>query len=119
MDRLTRVTRIALFVNAVLHLTGVVGFLSGQGHAFGEPFMARRAAAAGVAGSFMLAWAGRRVAADRSVIYLAIVFVACQLIVSLADLWVGRDPHDLGPAVFEAGFLTLYTVFVLRRRPQP
>lgn len=118
-DALTRVTRVALVLNAVLHGAASVGMALGlDPHAAGQPNMAHRAAAAGVAAAFMLAFVGRRLERDPSLILLAATFVACNLVDSVYEFLAGGDALNLAPAVPEAIFLSLYLLFMRRlRRP--
>src|SRR5215831_6384257 len=76
----TRVTQVALFVNAALHGAASAGMALGLGpHAADQPNMARRAAAAGLAGAFMLAVVALRLRRDPYLVLVPLVFVACNL----------------------------------------
>jgi hypothetical protein len=120
-NKLTRVIQIALWVNAVLHLMGTLGMLFGiDPHGAAEPIMARRAAAAGVAAFVMFAFVSKRIARDPALIALPWTFVLGNFTATLFQFASGHDPHDLAPALPEATFLTLYSIFALRvRSTQP
>ena len=106
---LTRATQVALLLNAALHGIASLGFVVGYvPHAAGHPIMGRRAAAAGFAASFMLVFVARRLRRDAALLALPIAFVFCNLADSIYEFLVSGDPSDLGPAVFEAVFLSIY-----------
>jgi hypothetical protein len=115
------VTQVGLALNAVLHGTASAGMALGLGpHTAEQPNMAHRAAAAGVAGAFMLAVVAKRLRRDPSLIVLAAVFVACNLIDSVYEFIASRDANNLAPAVPETIFLALYLLFmVVRLRARP
>ncbi len=113
-SKLGRITKIALVVNAIAHGTGMVGMVTGLAPlAAGEPFMARRAAAAGLAGIVMMLFVSRNLVRDARLIALPIAFVFCNLVVSVIDLVITRDPQNLPPAVFELVFLAIYSAYAL------
>ena len=114
----TRVTQVALFLNAALHGTASVGMALGLGpHAADQPNMARRAAAAGVAGAFMLAVVARRLRRDPYLILMALVFVACNLAATVWEYVATHSPNNLAlaPAIPESTFLIVYSAFVASR----
>ena len=74
--------------------------------------MGHRAAAAGFAASFMLAFVAKRLIHDPGLIALAVTFVFCNLVNSLFEFATTADPSHLAPATFEAIFLTIYAVFI-------
>ncbi len=116
-SRLTRVTQIALTINAVLHLIGVIGFFVELDPHFAQgPGLARRAAAAGVAGSIMMVVVARRLRQDRSLILMPIAFVLFNLLASGYDFLSSGNPKALAPAFFEALFLAVYSTFAIRAR---
>jgi len=109
---LTRVTQIALVLNAVLHGTASIGMALGLGpHAAEEPHMGRRAAAAGLAGAFMLAFVGKRLRHDARLIVMPLVFVLCNLADTVYEFLSSRDPNNLAPAVPETIFVVVYSLF--------
>jgi hypothetical protein len=113
-QKLQRITKVALIVNAIAHGAGMVGMATGLGpHAAGEPFMARRAVAAGLAGVIMMLFVSRRLARDAALIALPIAFVFFNLTVSVIDLAVTGNLENLPPLVFETTFLAIYGVFAL------
>jgi hypothetical protein len=109
---LTRVTQLALFLNAVLHGAASVGMALGLGpHAAAEPHMGRRAAAAGVAGAFMLGFVGKRLRREPRLIVMPLVFVLCNLADTVYEFLSSRDPSNLAPALPETTFLLVYSFF--------
>jgi hypothetical protein len=118
-----RFTRVALYINALLHGTANIGMALGLGpHAAEEPNMGRRAAAAGIAAAFMLVFVATRLGRDPFLILMPLVFVFCELSATLYDLASSRDASNLAPAVPEATFLILYALFtraLLRARSAP
>jgi hypothetical protein len=111
---LSRATRIALFVNAVAHGSAVIGMITGLApHAADQPNMARRAAAAGIAGIVMLSYVGKNVLKQPSLIVLALVFVSCNFFDTLYEFLTSRDPGQLAPAPIEGTFLLIYSLFAL------
>lgn len=118
-SKFTRVTRVALVVNAVAHGSGTIGMAIGLGpHAAEQPNMGRRAAAAGVAGVFMMGYVAKRLPESASLIALPIVFVLCNLIDSIYEFVASGDPHHLAPAVVEGTFLAIYSAYAFAwRRP--
>jgi hypothetical protein len=112
-DRLTRATQIALIVNAVLHSTGMVGFFIGlDPHA--AP-LARRAAAAGVAGVMAMIVVAKRLREGGWLIALPLAFVFSNLVATIVDFVSSDDPKVLAPAGPEAFFLVLYAWFAATR----
>jgi hypothetical protein len=112
-DRLTRATQIALIVNAVLHSAGMVGFFIGlDPHA--AP-LARRAAAAGLAGAVAMIVVAKRLRESSWLIALPLAFVFCNLVVTIIDFVSTGDPKMLGPAGPETLFLVLYAWFSATR----
>jgi hypothetical protein len=112
-DRLTRATQIALIVNVVLHSIGMVGFFIGlEPHA--AP-LARRAAAAGVAGVVAMIVVARRLRESSSLIALPLAFVFSNLLATLVDFVSSGDAKALAPAAPETFFLALYTWFAAVR----
>jgi hypothetical protein len=108
----TRLTQAALLLNALLHGTASVGMALGLlPHSAAEPHMGRQAGAAGLAGSFMLAFVGRRLRRDPWLILMPLVFVACNLATTIYDVIATRD-GVVAPAIPEATFLLIYSVFV-------
>ena len=119
-SRYVRVVEIALWVNAVLHLSGTIGMALGLGpHAGDQPDMARRAAAAGLAAVPMFVLVSRRLRADPKLVALPLAFVICQLTATIVGFVMRRDPQELGPLVPEATFTALYTMFTIRYARTP
>jgi hypothetical protein len=116
----TRLTQAALFLNAVLHGTASIGMAVGLlPHAADEPHMGRRAAAAGLAGAFMLAFVGKRLRREPFLILMPLVFVACNLTTTIFEVVTTHEPNALPPAIPEATFFLVYAAFVgvlLRQR---
>jgi hypothetical protein len=117
----TRITEIALFLNAVLHGIASVGMAIGVGpHAAGEPHMGHRAGAAGLAGSFMLGFVGTRLRRQPALIVMPLVFVLGNFTTTAYEFLTSHDPGELPPAIPEGTFLLLYALFavrLLRARP--
>ena len=113
MGRLGRVTRVALWINAVLHTVGCIGFLVGPET---SGAMARRTAGAGLAAAFMMVFVAQRLSRDARLIALPIAFVLGNLAVSVYDFALLHDTRALAPAFFETVFLVLYTAFALGQR---
>ena len=117
---LLRVTRVALVLNAAAHSIGSAGFAFGFGpHAAEQAIMGRRAGAAGFAAAFMMLFVARRLRRDASLIALPMAFVTCQLATSAYEVLLSGNMNDLAPMVVESIFLSIYSVFVVRRRATP
>jgi len=120
VPKLTRITRIALWVNAVLHFLGSLGMILGlDPNAAAEPMMARRAGVPAVAAFVMFVLVSRRIERDPALIALPWSFVLCNFGDTIYEFATSRDPHFLAPAIPEATFLVLYSIFAvsfLRRR---
>ena len=113
MTKLVRVTRIALWVNAVLHLIGSIAMVADHGGS-----MARRSAAAGGAVVVMFVLVSRRLEKDPVLIALPWAFVLCNFSDTLLELGLSRDPNGLKPIIPELAFLTIYSLFALRALPR-
>ena len=112
--RLTRVTRIALVLNAMAHGLGCVAMVSGlDPHAAGQPNMARRVAAAGFAALVMFGYVATQLPQSPSLIVLPIAFVLANLLDTSFELVASRDLSYLAPGAFEATFLAIYSVYGL------
>ncbi len=111
----TRFTSGALVLNAILHGTASVGMALGIGpHTADQPNMAWRAAAAGLAGAFMLGFVATRLRRDPALIVMPLVFVACNLIATLHEFLASGEQASLPPAIFETSFLLVYAFFASR-----
>jgi len=64
----------------------------------------------------MMAFVAKRLPRDPSLIALPIAFVLCQLATSAYEVLLRGSPNDLPPLIVESIFLSLYSVFVVRRR---
>jgi hypothetical protein len=119
----TRITEIALWLNAALHGTASVGMALGLGpHTADQPHMARRAAAAGLAGSFMLGFVATRLRQQPGLIVMPLVFVLCNFTTTAYEFLTTREPSSLPPAIPESTFLIVYSLFagtLLRARRAP
>ena len=92
---LTRVTQIALLLNAVMATIAAAGFAAGTlPHAAAQPIMARRAAAGELAGALIFVLVARRLRVD-----------------SVYELVVSGDRSDLAPLVVEGIFLSIYAAY--------
>jgi hypothetical protein len=112
--KLTRVTQIALVLNALAHGTATLGMATGLlPHSADEPFMARRAAAAGLVGVIMMVLVSRRLTRDATLIVLPIAFTFFNLAATAMDFVATGDPETLPPAVFEATFFAIYCAYAL------
>lgn len=115
-NKLTRITQVALVLNAVLHGIASVGMAFGIGpHAAEQPNLGRRAAAAGIAAIVMFIAVARRLRRDPALIALPLAFVLCNLTATVFEFVANRDPSDLAPAIPEATFLLIYSLFAFTR----
>ena len=76
--------------------------------------MGRRAASAGFAASFMLAFVAKRLPRDPALIVVALAFVLSQFLTSVYELTVRGDRSALASLGFEALFLSLSTAFAYK-----
>jgi hypothetical protein len=110
--KLTRVAQIALLANALAHGIAIVGMAAGfLPHAADEPFMARRAAAAGLAGIIMMVMVSRRLTRDAGLIAFPIAFTLFNLAATAVDFVATGDPENIPPAVFETTFFSIYCAY--------
>jgi hypothetical protein len=108
----TRVTQAALLVNAVIDTVAGVGFIVGFApHATDAPALARRVASCFFGGAFMLVFVAIRLWRDALLIALPIAYVFAHLADSVYELARSGSANDLGPVIFEAIFLSLYSVY--------
>jgi hypothetical protein len=117
VSRLTRVTQIALWVNAILHAVGSIAMALGLGpQGAAEPITSRRMAAGAIAAIVMFGFVSKRLPKDPALIALPWTFVLCNFADTIYEFIARRDVHDLAPAIPEASFFALYSIFALTSR---
>jgi hypothetical protein len=101
-----------MFLNAAMATIAGTGFALGLvPHAAEHPLLARRVAAGELAGACVFAFVARRLHREPSLVALSIAFVFLNLVDSLYEFAVSRNPSDLPPAFVEGIFFMIYCVF--------
>jgi hypothetical protein len=108
----TRVTQVALFLDAALHALLGFAFALGIGPLGAvDPEVAPHVAATGLVGSAILVFVASRLEREPRLIAIAVALVSLHLVVSLSGLAASGALHHLVPTIVEAGLLIVYAAF--------